>query len=271
MYADDIVLVANTEDKLQAMLNVLHEWCKRWRVLINTNKSKCMHFRKGRTQQSKHVFKIGQNSMETVETYKYLGVTFHEKNDFTQNAESLSKGAGRALGVIINTIHHLKDFGFKAFEKLFTSCVVPILDYGASSWGYRQFQSIDNVQNRALRYFLGVHRFAPILALHGDTGWVPSVYRRWHCMLRFWNRLITMDDARLTKRAFLHDYNMCTNNWCSDIKKLFCDIGMSLHYDNKTVIDLSTAKQLIKTLYENKWKHDMQNTPKLRTYKTLKN
>ncbi len=86
MYADDIVLITNTEEKLQAMLNVLHEWCKRWRVLINTNKSKCVHFRKGRTQRTEFTFKIGENNLETVEQYKYLGVTFHDKNDFSRNS-----------------------------------------------------------------------------------------------------------------------------------------------------------------------------------------
>lgn len=29
MYADDIVLMANSENDLQSMLNVLQEWCKR--------------------------------------------------------------------------------------------------------------------------------------------------------------------------------------------------------------------------------------------------
>lgn len=47
MYSDDIVLLADSEGKLQTMLNTLHNWCKRWRVLINTSKSKCMHFRRG--------------------------------------------------------------------------------------------------------------------------------------------------------------------------------------------------------------------------------
>ncbi len=147
-------------------------------------------------------------------------MTFHEKGDFTQNAEALAKGAGRALGAIINKIHHLKDFGFKAYVRLFNSCVVPILDYSASSWGYRQFQSIENVQNRALRYFLGVHRFTPILAMYGDTGWIPSRVRRWGTILRYWNRLITMDDNRLTKKVFIHDYNIGVNNWSSDVKHI---------------------------------------------------
>ena len=54
----------------------------------------------------------------------------------------------------------MKDFGFSTFEKLYESCVVPVLDYGASVWGYKTYTVIDCVQNRAIRYFLGVHRFS---------------------------------------------------------------------------------------------------------------
>ena len=89
MYADDIVLVADSELKLQTMLNTLHDWCKRWRVLINSDKSKCMHFSKGRSRRSEFEFKVGNNVLETVESYKYLGVIFNEKNNFTLNCEAL--------------------------------------------------------------------------------------------------------------------------------------------------------------------------------------
>ena len=145
-------------------------------------------------------FKIGQNVIELVETYKYLGVIFQEKSDFTQTADALATGGGRAFGGLISKLHGLKDFGFKTFEKLYYSCVVPVTDYGSAVWGYKNYAQLDYIQNRAIRYFLGVHRFTPILALVGDSGWLPSQYRRWLTILRLWNRLILMDDSRLTKR-----------------------------------------------------------------------
>jgi hypothetical protein len=108
------------------------------------------------------------------EQYKYLGVTFNYKGNFTPNANTLGKAAGRALGKIISKIHSLKDFGFKSYEKRYFSCVVPILDYASGVWGYKKYLASDNIQNRAMRYFLGVHRFAPLLAVYGDMGWIPS-------------------------------------------------------------------------------------------------
>ena len=94
LYADDICFLAKSETDLQTILDTLHNWCKKWRVLINTEKSKAVHFRKGRRKRTEFTFKIGQNVIELVETYKYLGVIFQEKSDFTQTADALATGGG---------------------------------------------------------------------------------------------------------------------------------------------------------------------------------
>ncbi|VDI60354.1 Hypothetical predicted protein [Mytilus galloprovincialis] len=70
LYADDIALVAKSAEDLQCMLNTLHQWCKRWRVLINTDKSKCIHFRKPRTKETNFEFTIGKNKLEKVKMAK---------------------------------------------------------------------------------------------------------------------------------------------------------------------------------------------------------
>ena len=97
-----IAMMAKTEEDLQTMLDTLYSWCKRWRVLINVENSKCMLFRKRRKQRSTFEFKVGNDLLETVDRYRYLGVIFQEKCDYTSNCEALAKGAGRALeGIII--------------------------------------------------------------------------------------------------------------------------------------------------------------------------
>lgn len=48
LYADDIVFLAESEYDLQVMLDTMHEWCKRWRLPLNTPKSKVVHFRLSR-------------------------------------------------------------------------------------------------------------------------------------------------------------------------------------------------------------------------------
>ena len=47
LYADDIILLANSADNLQNSLNVLADYCTRWKLTVNTAKTKIMVFRKG--------------------------------------------------------------------------------------------------------------------------------------------------------------------------------------------------------------------------------
>ena len=82
------------------------------------------------------------------------------------------------------------------------------------------------IQNRAIRYFMGVHRFRPILAITGDMGWVTSTHRRWVNLLRLWNRLVCTNNTRLTKIVFEYDYNRTGKTWCSDIKTILGQVGL---------------------------------------------
>ena len=44
LYADDLVIIAESEKDLQDMLHKLNEWCIKWSMQINPGKSKAMHF-----------------------------------------------------------------------------------------------------------------------------------------------------------------------------------------------------------------------------------
>ena len=39
LYADDIVLIAPNVDELQLLLNNLYQWCSKWRLQVNVNKT----------------------------------------------------------------------------------------------------------------------------------------------------------------------------------------------------------------------------------------
>lgn len=51
-------------------------------------------------------------------------------------------------------------------------------------------------------------------------GWFISAHRRWVNMLRFWNRVVSMDSTRMTRIVFEYDYNQTGKTWCSDIKTI---------------------------------------------------
>ena len=52
------------------MLNTLHEWCIKWRLLINQEKTKIIHFRPVAVQITQFDFKCGEVALEKESTYE---------------------------------------------------------------------------------------------------------------------------------------------------------------------------------------------------------
>ena len=190
LYADDIVLIAKTEVNLQRMLDLLHDWCKKFVMKINQEKTQIVHFRRAKIPCTEFQFSIGKDSLTVSSKYKYLGCVLNETLDFTITADTLSDSAGRALGAVINKCLKKNNLSFKTFTKLYDCCVIPIMDYCAGVWGYTSYNKPQLIQNRVIRSFLGVHRFASVAAISGDTGWTSPIIRRHIAMLSLWKRAV---------------------------------------------------------------------------------
>ena len=75
-----------------------------------------------------------------------------------------------------------------------------------------------------MRYYMyvGAHTFAPIAGMVGDFGWMAPRFIIYKCILNYWNRLLSMDDMRLTKHVFIYDYtnSNVNKNWCSEVNEI---------------------------------------------------
>ena len=147
-------------------------------------------------EQSQYIFKLGSDVLKTVQNYKYLGVILDEHMDFELNASIFVEAAMRALGVIWSKLEHLKECGYKSFDTLFKAGVLTIADHPADVWGTKSFPKSEQVQYKAARYFLGVHRFAPIEAFLGDMGWMTVITRHEVLILKSWNKLCCLPSGK---------------------------------------------------------------------------
>ena len=78
LYADDVILIADTEEDLQSLLNCLHEWSARNCLKINRDKSKVVHFRPPSVPRSVFNFSCGDLNLDLIQQYKYLGLILEE-------------------------------------------------------------------------------------------------------------------------------------------------------------------------------------------------
>ena len=97
MTADDVILLSESENNLQMMINHVYNWCTKWRMKINIAKSKIMHFRKQNTEQSRFVFLLGHQILDYVMIYKYLGVYIDQFSTFIEHSSTIADAGSRAL------------------------------------------------------------------------------------------------------------------------------------------------------------------------------
>ena len=70
LYADDTLGLSDNPKDFQAMLNVFNEYCKKWKLKINTNKTKARIFGDYAINRA-----ISFN-IAIIKEFKYLGVLF---------------------------------------------------------------------------------------------------------------------------------------------------------------------------------------------------
>ena len=76
LHVDDSVIFSSTREGLQMGLDVLHDYCAKWRLIINTDKTKVMVFRKcGILSKDDHWF-YGDKRLDNVNTFNYA-LFFH--------------------------------------------------------------------------------------------------------------------------------------------------------------------------------------------------
>ena len=68
LYADDIELLEENTDDLQLCLDTLYDYCIRWRLLVNTEKTKI----KGERLTNSMHFKYGNNKVEIVSIFLFI-------------------------------------------------------------------------------------------------------------------------------------------------------------------------------------------------------
>jgi hypothetical protein len=276
MYADDVALVAENAEDLQSLVTTMYEWCNRWHLSINSEKSKVVHFRRKRTDRRPRRIEVAGSTLEYVCAFKYLGVIFDEHLTYNEHASALAGSASRALGAIIAKYKGNKYMPFKVYEKLYTAGVTPILDYGANVSGMHTWSELESVQTKASRVFIGVHKFAPHAAIEGDTGWIPCETRHKLIRLKFWNKALALPGHRLPKQALLEMYHNPpipqdeNKTWISNCRTTLVECDQQNVYDDLTPCSIEKCADKLKSIDEKRWIDAIAAKPKLRTYVQIK-
>ena len=90
LYTDGYIVFSETADGLQNGLNILKDYCNKWKLLVNTNKTKIIVFRKGGTRPRNLTLVYDGTVIKIVKKFTYLGVVFITGGSFAETHETLS-------------------------------------------------------------------------------------------------------------------------------------------------------------------------------------
>ena len=123
--------------------------------------------------------------LEYINQYKYVGLYISCHLNYKDGMEILSDAANRSLGMLISKYKFMKHMMFNTYNTLYTTAVVPIIDYASEIWGNGKYVKNEIVRNIAARAFLVVHGFAPVDGMQGDLGWISCKTRRKGNIIRY--------------------------------------------------------------------------------------
>ena len=135
LFADDMAILGNGVDNLQHSLNQLKNYCKRWGLEVNTDKTIVMVFRKRGKIRNDEKWFYCDNVLEVVDNFNHLGSVFNYTGTYNLNYETLAGKGLKAMNLLLHNIKRL-DLKPSVLIQLFDAFVGSILNYSCEVNGF---------------------------------------------------------------------------------------------------------------------------------------
>ena len=177
LYADDMVILSNSAEELQIMLDKLCIYLSKNKLYMNTEKTKVMTFFKGRPPNSaKRSFYANNVELEKVNEFVYLGVTLTTQLAYSKHLERINAKARSKIGLIFAKTP-VVNTDVKLAEDLFNVYIKPLYDYCSGIWTTNVNKAAtDNMDRVYLKYwkrYLGVPKSSSTDITYLASGKVP--------------------------------------------------------------------------------------------------
>jgi hypothetical protein len=202
-FADDVVIMANTEKGLQSNVNSWDEILKNHGMKINTKKTKVMMTAK---EQETMNIKIGEENIEQVTHFKYLGTTIESNGKQEIDINERVQKTIKTYHMMRQNFIKKKEISKKTKITIFKTIYRPILTYGSETWVLtRQMKSkIQAIEMKYLRAVKGITRRDRIrntevrkeLETKSILEYIEEKQLNW------WGHIQRMEDTRLVRRIW---------------------------------------------------------------------
>jgi len=279
-YADDLVLLAESEEDLQVLINQVASWCRRLRLKVNLKKTKVVVF--GRKPGEEFAFRMGGESVEEVDQYRYLGIVLHRDGrvGMAKTKEDALRKAHRAAAGTWGLLARVGNPSTKASMNVWNTLVRPLLEYGAEVLE-DDWEEAELLQRKVGRRILGCDARLPDAVVYGDLGWITLWGRRVALRLIFWGKLVGMGRDRLARKVYeagrqrlqrdLHPQSP-ESSWCTTTRNLLTQLGMEDAW-HRNQVDPGWREEVwerVRAWEADQWRRNMSGNSRLELYSMVK-
>ena len=279
-YADDLIILSQSKLGLQNCLNSLSSFCNSWMLNINPKKTKIMIFQKS-TKKCDYTFHIGDELIDTVQDYTYLGTRISSSGNFTLSLEHLRQ---KALHAFFSLRRHTDFSTLKPSLActIFDTMIQPILTYNSEVWGafvksdFKSWEDsrIEKTHLHFCKRYLEVHNKSSNVACRAELGRFPLIVDINKKILNYVHYLQGKDEHSIAKQSLRISVDLHYSGQTSFYSSL---IKMSEYYNfpnfNYYTLNENNIKQYInlkKKKYISYWHQTLQHSQKLSFYYTIK-
>ena len=278
LYADDIVIFSESSEGLQKGLDILYEYCQRWKLTVNAKKSKIIVFRKGGRLPQNLEFKYGDSVIEIVNKFTYLGIVFTPGGSFSEAQATLSGQAQKAIFAMNRYLNKFVNLTPSHYLDLFDKLITPILNYGSEVWGFAKAMHIERVHLLFCKKLLSVKQCTQNDFVYGELGRCSFQNKRFFNIIKYWVKILQCSDTKYMKIVYDLLYNDCLNfpskiSWATLLRDLLGNLGFMEAWTQQNVGDvkifLSVVKQRLLDNFIQNWNSRLKESSRALFYRNL--
>ena len=159
LYADDIVLIDDTERGLQGLCGIVEEWLKKYKLRINFEKSEAVSYG---TRKDPHI-RIQEMVLKVSDYYKYLGFITEKTVRGKGHIKDRKNKMKNALGFFLGLTNTLEGLPVEKRRTMARACIETVGLYGTETMvstdkHMRVIEELEVIQRRHARNLLRASR-----------------------------------------------------------------------------------------------------------------
>jgi Reverse transcriptase (RNA-dependent DNA polymerase)/Endonuclease-reverse transcriptase len=297
LFADDIALLASSEDELRKMLAAVEAYAHKWRTSFNGEKCEVMETATKRavgeeSDGDREPWTIDGAPMKDTDHVRYLGVDLQRNGKWDHHMERLTAKAStrlRQLWRVGSSCRGLRTRTAKHLAELF---IRSVLEYGSEViWPTKANQEeAERVMLNAARIITGAEMGTLSDALRAELGWRSMAEMRQLRQLAYFQRLRTLPPTHLApwlfRQRMAHTAERIpggdskrnvgggpTMGFCERLRLLMVRHGIADEWQPTTTHDATSWKQLVTKVEKcmnEEWQKRLATRTKGKIYGALK-